>query len=432
VSTASRAVSSEGDGESADAGAAYDSIARAAAMLHSNGQTTSVTLTAVERLDSGYGVRTTLIPSWASLQLTGGAEGDCPLRTIAAQPTNVNMRRVAAAMRAIDRAEDGPLVPAVVDRELDQAARLPASSVFVFALACATGASALGVIFGVTRPWAFVLIAVSAAAGGFVRRGMGRVGFGLYSQAFIGATIAGVVGALAVSMDLSSAARLVAVCPAMVIVPGPHVLNGALDLGGRRISLGIARLGFATLILLAIGAGLILGLHLGGTDLPVESTGHIVPLYADMIAAGVASASYPVYFSMPYRIIYWPVLIGMFAHGVRWVALYVWHLDIATSALIACLIVGFALVPVATRLRLPFAAIGFAAVVNLVPGVYVFRMLSGLIQALDGTGTPQVLTAAFTDGLTAFLVVLGMTIGLVIPMQLLGRLRVLSAKRHER
>jgi uncharacterized membrane protein YjjB (DUF3815 family) len=122
----------------------------------------------------------------------------------------------------------------------------------------------------------------------------------------------------------------------------------------------------------------------------------------------------------------------MFAHGVRWVALYVWHLDIATSALIACLIVGFALVPVATRLRLPFAAIGFAAVVNLVPGVYVFRMLSGLIQALDGTGTPQVLTAAFTDGLTAFLVVLGMTIGLVIPMQLLGRLRVLSAKRHER
>jgi uncharacterized membrane protein YjjB (DUF3815 family) len=260
---------------------------------------------------------------------------------------------------------------------------------------------------------------------------MGRIGFGLYSQAFVAATIAGIVGALAVSLDLSSAARLVAVCPAMVVVPGPHVLNGALDLAGKRISLGIARLGFAGLILLAIGAGLILGLRLAGTDLPVESSGHIVPLYADMIAAGVAAASYPVYFSMSYRIIFWPVLIGIVAHGVRWVALYVWNLNIATSALIACLIVGFALVPVANRLRLPFAAIGFASIVSLVPGVYVFRLLSGLIQAIDGTATPQILTGTLIDGLTAFLIVLGMTVGLVIPMQLLTRILTRAAKQGE-
>ena len=420
----------ENDGEPDDTAAAYDAIAKAAALLHGNGETTSVTQTAVERLNKGFGVSTTLIPSWASLQLTGGHGGARSLRTIAAEPTVINMRRVAAAMKTIDRAEDGRLLPAQVDQELDAARRRPASNVFVFAFACATGASALSVIFGATHPLAILLLAGSAAAAGFVRRGMGRIGFGLYSQAFVAATIAGAVGALAVSLDLSSAARLVAVCPAMVLVPGPHVLNGALDLAGMRISLGLARLGFAALTLLAIGAGVILGLHLGGTDLPVVAAGHVVPIYADVIAAGIASASYPVYFSMPYRIIYWPVLIGMVAHGVRWVALYVWKLDIATSALIACLIVGFALVPVATRLRIPFAAIGFAAVVNLVPGVYVFRMLSGLTQVIAGTATVHVLADTLTDGLTAFLIVLGMSVGLVVPMQLIAHFRALRETRR--
>ncbi len=44
------------------------------------------------------------------------------------------------------------------------------------------------------------------------------------------------IGALAVRYNLSSSLRLVAVCPCMILVPGPHVLNGAMDLIAARIS----------------------------------------------------------------------------------------------------------------------------------------------------------------------------------------------------
>ena len=40
---------------------------------------------------------------------------------------------------------------------------------------------------------------------------------------------------------------LIAVCPCMVLVPGPHILNGAIDLMRTRVALGIARLGYAGL-----------------------------------------------------------------------------------------------------------------------------------------------------------------------------------------
>jgi len=46
------------------------------------------------------------------------------------------------------------------------------------------------------------------------------------------------IGALAVRYQLSSSLRLVAVCPCMILVPGPHVLNGMMDLAAVRVHLG--------------------------------------------------------------------------------------------------------------------------------------------------------------------------------------------------
>ena len=273
-----------------------------------------------------------------------------------------------------------------------------------------------------------LLAAAGAAVGGVIRRALGRLGVGMLVQAFAAATVAGLVGAVAMHLSLGAAAGLVAVCPAMVLVPGPHVLNGALDLLALRITLGIARLGYAVLVLAAIAAGLIIGLRLGGQTLSVSGTDTYVPLYADVLAAGVAAASYPVYFSMPYRMIGWPVAVGMVAHGLHWWAMSAWHVSLATAAFLACLLVGVALVPVAHLLRMPFAAIGFAAVVALVPGVYVFRMLSGLVQ-LPGTASPALLAATASDGAVAALVVAGMAIGLVVPMHARDALLATRARR---
>jgi uncharacterized membrane protein YjjB (DUF3815 family) len=229
--------------------------------------------------------------------------------------------------------------------------------------------------------------------------------------------LAGGVGSAAARFGLSSPLQLVAICPCMILVPGPHLLNGMIDLTRARIALGAARVGYASAIVLAICAGLILGLSLGGVDLPVSGPAPAVPLGYDVIAAGIAVAAYGTFFAMPWRMLPIPILIGMAAHASRWALIALAGASVESGALIACLIVGTVMTPITDRLRLPFAAFAFAAVVSLIPGVYLFRMAGGLVQLIGlGRAAPfDLLLDTVVDGATALLITLVMTFGLIVP-----------------
>jgi uncharacterized membrane protein YjjP (DUF1212 family) len=397
--------------------ATLDLILQSGKLLFANGQTTEKIVFALKELAAAGGFQATIFANWGGLtvRLKNGANSYS--ETIAVEPAGVDMSKVSATMNVIQQVCAGKMDLSTARYALQEISKSGPVSLARFALLAGTGAAALGVIFGVDHPASLILIALIAGGGACLRRWLATLSHNLFVQPFCAALLAGIAGAIAVRLNFSSDQRLIAVCPCMILVPGPHLLSGALDLARARIPLGIARIVYATVVTLTISTGLVLGLALGGVGLAPSGASAIVPLGYDVLAAGVAVAAYGTFFNMSWQTLPIPIAVGMLAHGCRWGAITLAGVNPATGALIACLVVGTLMAPIADRLRLPFAGLAFASVVSLIPGSYLFRMaggMAGLLAAGTKAG-PELFFPVMADATGAILIVVAMTFGLVIP-----------------
>src|ERR1700733_14326929 len=179
-------------------------VLTAAKGLFVNGESTEQTVTAAARLADVLGLRAKLSWRWDELALQVDSANGALLRLEAAEPTGVEMDRVASVTRVIDELAAGDLKPEEARAEIETVSHARPAPTWLFAIAAAAGATALSVIFGDDNFPAAAVIAGSAGMGALLRRVLARVSENVFLQPFCAALLAGVVGAMAVRSQLSS------------------------------------------------------------------------------------------------------------------------------------------------------------------------------------------------------------------------------------
>lgn len=391
-------------------------------VLYVNGQTTGQIMAVAETMAKSLGKHSLLKLQWDGLWLRLHDEDGChAVVVVSAEPVMMHMGKVVDTMEVLAIFFNGKLSLAEAYARLLTIDRQPPAKTWLFGLATAMCSLALAIIFGLRDYSAAELIFFSGALGAVVRRYLATISTNLFLQPLVAALIAGIIGAVAVQANISHSLRLVALCPCMVLVPGAHLLNGALDLIRGRLPLGMARLMFALLVCVSISLGVLTGMGILHSTIPIEPiTDYQVPLWQDMVAAAIAIFGYCVFFSMPFKLILWPMGLGMLGHALRWLALASLGAQVPTADFLTCLFVSSVLTLVAYYQRLSFAAVAFAAVVSMMPGVYIFRMISGFTE-LTRTSSMSFVSLSETVyvGLNALSILVAISIGLLVPKLLI-------------
>lgn len=92
---------------------------------------------------------------------------------------------------------------------------------------------------------------LAAALGLLARQEMGRRRFSLLALPLTAALIGSVLGGLTTRLRWTRSPELALIVPALMIVPGPHLINGLLDLIDNHVPMSLSRLWLAAGILLA-------------------------------------------------------------------------------------------------------------------------------------------------------------------------------------
>lgn len=388
-------------------------------VLLQNGADTGRVQRALRHFAAALGVEARMLISYEGLVLTLLTEGRTVTRIGSRIPAmNVGMSQAAAAFAVLHQVEAGRLDRAGATAALEAIEhRPPEYSRFIVAAAIGMTAAALSRLFG--GDWAaFAACWVAVTLGTLLRQDLGKRGLSPVVVAFLTAVASGLLGGWGARLLGSGTAALCLVAPGMVIVPGVPLINGVQDMLRNHAGVGVARLGFAAFVIAAIGLGLEIAATLSGVPLPLEMPAGGVPVPEDAVFAALAALGFVALFNVPWRLAWAAAVCGLASHTVR-AALMQWAgLDIVAGTLLAALLAGGLAQVFARRLDAPAATFAFPGVVAMVPGIYGFRTVAGIMQIVSAGATPPPLLVDETVSLalTVLMITGAITVGIAAPL----------------
>lgn len=394
-------------------------------LLHAGAQSARVERT-VHRMGTALGadwMDIVVMPEGLMVTTVSGEEFRTRIRRVVS--LSVNLALIAEINALSRKVAEGKLDRFQVRRELQRLESLRVSYprwlvVLMVGLACAAFSRLFGgdwLTFGVT-------FAASSAAM-FVRQTLTRTYLNTLLVIMVTAFVAGVIPGAASLSGLLLRPETALAASVLLLVPGVPLINAARDILRGYIVTGMARGIWGFVISLCIALGLLVALQVTGVSgLDTTTTVSRDPLsflLADALWSGVAALGFAVLFNVPRQYLPYCALAGAAGHALRALLLQS-GVAITSGTLAGALLVGLLGEFFAQRMRSPAGMFAVPAAIPMVPGVFAFRAMIGVIDltiAPTGADT-RVLVEAITNFAITGLVLAALAVGIAMP-SLIGR-----------
>jgi uncharacterized membrane protein YjjP (DUF1212 family) len=200
----------------------------------------------------------------------------------------------------LDQARRGDIDPAsALDRLRRVEVETPRHPRWLPVLMIGLAAAGLAALLGADTGAASVA-GLSTGLGLAARQQLSRLGANLFLLPLTAAFLGAALGGLASRLAWTRSPGLAVIVPSLMLVPGPHLINGLLDLVDNHLPMSLARFCLATGLLLSSATGIVLGMGLTrpgtASDRRVGTTDHL-NLASDMLLAGIVTCGFAISFN---------------------------------------------------------------------------------------------------------------------------------------
>jgi uncharacterized membrane protein YjjB (DUF3815 family) len=160
----------------------------------------------------------------------------------------------------------------------------------------------------------------------------------------------------------------------------------------------------------------------------------IVEILEKAIWFGFGGVGFAILFNVPVRTLFAIWLLAALG-GIAKLSLLFLGANVILASLGGASIIGILSIPAAHGKHAPPLVFSIPAVIPMVPGVFAYRMMLGLIKlATDTTDTAysQVLSDTVSNGIKALFILMSLAVGVAIPMLIMRKSSVKHFKMTRR
>lgn len=312
--------------------------------------------------------------------------------------------------------------PVQLERELTALRDEPIShNPMAQAIAAACAGAAFCIVNG-GDPVSWICSAAGSALIFAARRKLIAGKFNIYVAIFASALAGSLVSGFLGRMLNTRTPAITLIAPLLFMVPGVPLITGGIDIIRNHVTLGVARIGFALAVLIALclGVGLTLPILRLSSDPPFSLVGPW-QIFLVSAAGALAAGALACLNNGGTSLIALCALGGLTARLIRAIA-NVSGLDVITASLIGVIcstvVIGF----IADRLRWPAIVATVMAALPMVPGYFAIDGLhSSLLFATASAPDPAELTIGFQSLWRALFISVALVVGVIGPIAVLQR-----------